>query len=41
MKCYSLREALSILDTRRKPQVYLADAVSDAGIMDIECCFLF
>jgi len=29
------------LEVRRKPQVYLADAVSDAGIMDIECCFVF
>ena len=28
------------LDTRRKPQAYLAGAVSDAGIMDIECHFL-
>ncbi len=28
-------------ETRRKAQVYLADAVSDAGIMDIECCFVF
>ena len=27
------------LDTRRKRQVYLAAAVSDAGIMDIECSF--
>ena len=28
------------LDTRRKPQAYLADAVIEAGIMEIECCFL-
>jgi len=28
------------LDTRRKLQAYLADAVIEAGIMDIECYFL-
>jgi hypothetical protein len=28
-------------ETRRKAQVYLADAVIEAGIMDIECCFMF
>jgi len=28
-------------ETRRNVQAYLADAVSDAGIIDIECCFLF